>query len=90
MCLPTFSTLLLLFLFRTAGLFKNGKPGQIPVSFNKDQRKPLSDNLTSRTDAMYAPKLPPTRFTTFGKPSGNKTFSMKTPVRASVRTSCRL
>lgn len=63
-----------------AGKFKHGKPGQIPISFNKDQRKPLADNLSSRTDAMYSPKLPPTRYTSFGKPSGVKTYSLKTEV----------
>lgn len=38
--------------------FKNGVDNRISIGFNKDMRKPLSDNLKSRTDAMYDPRLP--------------------------------
>ena len=53
-----------------SGLYRTGKDTTPKIGFNKDHRKPLADNVKSRTDAMYDPKLPPTRYTTFGKSSG--------------------
>jgi len=37
------------------GVFKHGRDCRIKISFNKDQRKPLSDSTS--TDALYAPKM---------------------------------
>jgi hypothetical protein len=62
-----------------SGVFKDGKDHRVHVGFNKDNRKPLADNVTSRTDAMYTIKLPPGRSTCFGHPNNMRAFSLKTP-----------
>ena len=37
--------------------YKNGRESKIKPGFNKDKRKELADNNSSRTDASYYPKL---------------------------------
>lgn len=45
-------------LYNVDGIFRNGPvKGKILPGFNLDTRKPLAENLTSTTDALYSPKL---------------------------------
>lgn len=45
-------------LYNVDGVFRNGPvKGKILPGFNLDTRKPLAENLKSKTAAIYSPKL---------------------------------
>lgn len=56
------------------GVFKHGRDGKIPISFNKDQRKPLTDNES--VDAYYVPRIPKGKSVTIGARRKEKTLGL--------------
>mmetsp|Transcript_45983 Transcript_45983/g.143881 ORF Transcript_45983/g.143881 Transcript_45983/m.143881 type:complete len:265 (-) Transcript_45983:199-993(-) len=51
-------------------VYRYGKESRIPIGFNRDERKPLADNLSSTTEAQYFPQLPKKPATDFSRGSG--------------------
>lgn len=66
--------------YNLGAAYARGVESRIPISFSRDQRKPLSDNVKSRTDALYHPKLPKGKAITIaGRRKPNRFETEKSP-----------